>query len=325
MLSEIDRLFATRTVKTFWDGTLGEGGHSQYFLSKYPHIRHWGSDRDAEILSVARDRLHSYASRSNLVQCNYSEFHQQNEQRDVKFDFVLWDLGISSYHLESPDRGFSFRFNSDLDMRLSRNEKLTAAEIFNHMPEQRLRHILKVYGEERFAGRISSFIVRGRPWHSAMELADGIAAFMRRQRPPRRKQNHAKPDKRGIQVHPATRTFQGVRIFVNRELDHLLLGLQNLPDLMNNGGIFAVLSFHSLEDRLVKWFMRYWQNSVSVPIEIKKDILDINEADAIVDQPSLGKILTKKPILPSEQEQKENPRSRSAKLRAFQFFVDMSK
>ena len=253
--------------KHFLDATVGLGGHSELLLQT-PGIVLTAIDRDAQALSLAQQRLQGYPV--TWWQGNFSEYP------GGEFDGIIADLGVSSLHLDTPERGFSFRHAGPLDMRMDQRQTLTAATLVNHSSETELVALLSRYGETPFARRIARRMVQNRPFSDTLTLAETI-----RQAVP--------PKVRYGRIHPATQVFQALRVAVNGELESLERFLQRAPDWLKPGGRLVVISFHSLEDRLVKWALR---------------------RDARLE------VLTPKPITPSAQEQAHNPRSRSAKLRA---------
>jgi 16S rRNA (cytosine1402-N4)-methyltransferase len=253
--------------KHFLDATVGLGGHSELLLQT-PGIVLTAIDRDAQALSLAQQRLRGYPV--TWWQGNFSEYP------GGEFDGIIADLGVSSLHLDTPERGFSFRHAGPLDMRMDQRQTLTAATLVNHSSETELVALLSRYGETPFARRIARRMVQNRPFSDTLTLAETI-----RQAVP--------PKVRYGRIHPATQVFQALRVAVNGELESLERFLQRAPDWLKPGGRLVVISFHSLEDRLVKWALR---------------------RDARLE------LLTPKPITPSAQEQAHNPRSRSAKLRA---------
>jgi 16S rRNA (cytosine1402-N4)-methyltransferase len=258
----------------YLDATLGGGGHSLHLLETNPTARLIGLDQDEAALSAAADRLAAYADRVTLIHSNFDRY----DPGSLKFDGIMADLGVSSAQLDQADRGFSFRYDAPLDMRMDRSQGRTAAELVNHCDEAELATILYTYGEERLSRRIARAIVEGRPINTTGELVEAIRQVV--------------PDSyRNGRISPATRTFQGLRIAVNRELDALETFLAKAPTWLTPRGKIGVISFHSLEDRLVKHRLK--------------------ESDRL-------EVLTKKPILPGDGETRKNPRSRSAKLRIAQ-------
>ena len=258
----------------YLDATVGGGGHTRLILDAAPNVRVTAIDQDEDALKAAKIFLAQYAQRVTFVSSNFADY----KFPVAKFDGIISDLGVSSYHLDSPERGFSFRHEGDLDMRMDRRQTLTAAEIINHWDEKTLANIFFEYGEERLSRRLARRIVEQRPFQTTTQLAQTIASSVNA------KYRHGR-------IHPATRVFQALRIAVNEELKSLETFLDRAPQSLVSGGRIAVISFHSLEDRIVKHTLR---NS------------------------SLLKVLTKKPIVASEEEVKINSRSRSAKLRIAQ-------
>lgn len=268
----------------FLDGTAGEGGHSLLFLKEFPNSKVILCDRDPVMLSRAMARIDEFKSRVVPIETNFSEIDSSLLQSHGVLEApqgILLDLGISTFHLFHSGRGFSFREAEPLDMRLSPNAGLSAQDVLNTYSKDKLMHIFYTYGEERWSKKIVEVIVDRRKRNSissASELADLVSKIIPRKFwPPGR--------------HPATRIFQALRIEVNQELAHIEKGLDSLLHLLRLGGVIQVISFHSLEDRIVKNAFRDYakQNGFE--------------------------LLTKKPILPSEEETNENPASRSAKLR----------
>jgi 16S rRNA (cytosine1402-N4)-methyltransferase len=258
----------------YLDATLGGGGHSLHLLETHPTARLIGLDQDEAALAAAADRLAAYADRVTLIHSNFDRY----DPGSLRFDGIMADLGVSSAQLDQADRGFSFRYDAPLDMRMDRSQGRTAAELVNHCDEAELATILYTYGEERLSRRIARAIVEGRPINTTGELVEAIRQVV-------------PGSYRNGRISPATRTFQGLRIAVNRELDALETFLARAPTWLTPTGKIGVISFHSLEDRLVKHRLK--------------------ESDSL-------EILTKKPILPGDGETRKNPRSRSAKLRIAQ-------
>lgn len=283
LLSEVLRFLNPRPGEIFVDATVGGGGHAYALLKNLqPGGFLIGLDRDEEAIHAASLKLKPFGGNFKLFQANFSSLPSILEEEGLKgVDGLLFDLGVSSYHLENVARGFTYQADAPLDMRMDRRQELTAAEIVNTWPEEELARILKEYGEERWAARIARFIVKARekkPIRSTLELVDivkaAIPARFRRTGP-----------------HPAKRTFQALRIAVNDELGELQRTLAELERLLNPGGRIVVISFHSLEDRIVKQTFK----------ELSGKLLEI---------------LTPKPVVPSLEEIECNPRARSAKLRA---------
>lgn len=252
----------------YLDATVGAGGHSSLIVAASPNVRLTAIDRDGEALAAVQNRL---GDRVKFWQGNFADY----DPCGLKFDGIIADLGVSSPQLDISERGFSFQQDAPLDMRMDRRQDLTAAEIVNHWNEQPLADLIYQYGEERFSRRIAKRIVEMRPLHTTTELVSAIAAAVPRQY-------------RYGRIHPATRTFQALRIAVNAELDSLERFLDVAPTWLKVGGRIGIISFHSLEDRLVKHRFR------NCP---------------------LLQVITKKPITALSDEIAQNPRARSAKLR----------
>ncbi|MBE7382679.1 MAG: 16S rRNA (cytosine(1402)-N(4))-methyltransferase RsmH [Leptolyngbya sp. SIO1E4] len=255
----------------YLDATVGGGGHSAELLAMDATLKLVAVDQDALALNAAQSRLAPYSDRVTFQHSNFAEFRPEG----TFFDGILADLGVSSAQLDLPERGFSFRHEAPLDMRMDQRQDLTAAEIINHWEEAELARIFFVYGEERLSRRIARTVVAQRPFQTTTDLAQAIARCV----PARYRHGR---------IHPATRSFQALRIAVNAELDVLETFLSQAPDWLVPGGRLVVISFHSLEDRIVKRAFR------------GDDRL---------------KIITKKPLIATEEEIRANPRARSAKLR----------
>ncbi len=262
------------------DGTVGMGGHAEAILEACPDIRMLiGVDWDDDALVLARRKLEKWKNKFMLLKSNYADIPEILLSNGIeKVDGILLDIGISSYQLEHSGRGFSFNSEEPLDMRMDRFGSVMAADLVNNLPVDGLTELIRIYGEERWAKRIAIRIAEQRgkaPILTAGELARLVSRAIPRKFHPRK-------------IHPATRTFQALRIAVNRELDNLKHALDVLPNCLNPGGRLCIISFHSLEDRLVKFSFR--------------------------DDPRL-KALTKRPITAEAEEIEINPRARSAKLR----------
>lgn len=287
------------------DGTVGLGGHSATILeTSAPDGRVIGIDLDLEALAVAADRLHVFGERYSLINGNFAEMDVLLERHSVHaVDGILLDLGVSSLQLDTPHRGFSFSHTGPLDMRmnsrevLSRESKvsLTAMEVVNDSPMNVLVDIFKRYGEERFAKRIADRVVRARqqgPITTTTQFAEIV-----KQAVPRT----------ASKIHPATRVFQALRVHVNAELENLEVGLDAAVSLLKPGGCLCVITFHSLEDRIVKHRFQTWARTCICPPKTPVCICEHRRS---------VEILTKRPVLPDETEIQQNPRARSAKLRA---------
>ena len=265
---------ALKSGEHYLDVTVGGGGHSQLILAEHQDIRLTAIDRDQMAIDQATKVLAPYQDRVELWHGKFSSYNPG----EIKFAGILADLGVSSAQLDIPERGFSFRHNAPLDMRMDHRQDLTAADIINHWSEKDLADIFYKYGEERLSRRIARAIVERRPLLNTEDLASLISKIV-------------PGGYRHGRIHPATRVFQALRIVVNQELDELEKFLELSPKWLKEGGILAIISFHSLEDRIVKHSFRN------------------NEKLSV---------LTKKPIIADGQEEAQNPRSRSAKLRLAQ-------
>ena len=293
---EILRLLDPRTGEVFVDATLGLGGHSEAILTRFSEALIIGIDQDSEAVELAKKRLERFGERVEIVQANFSEI--KNVLGDRKVDGVLADLGVSSLQLDSETRGFSFRFDAPLDMRMNADENTeTAAELLETLSEFEIARIIYEYGEEKLSRRIARRIVerrlRGEPVKTTGELAELLQKSVGRGR----------KDK----IHPATRTFQALRIAVNRELEILEDFVRDAVDVLKKDGRFAVITFHSLEDRIVKQTFQKLAGKCFCPPRLPQCVCGaVKEIE----------ILTRKPLVPGERETDENPRARSAKLRA---------
>jgi 16S rRNA (cytosine1402-N4)-methyltransferase len=255
----------------YLDLTVGGGGHSRLILETAEDVKVTCVDQDEDALKAAKENLAEFGDRVKFIHSNFANY----QFIENSYDGILADLGVSSYHLDHPERGFSFRNTANLDMRMNQQQSLTAGDIINEWDEKELADIFFKYGEERLSRRIARRIIEKRPFDTTTELANAIAYSV----PP--KYRHGR-------IHPATRVFQALRIAVNDELKVLETLIEKAPNALIPGGRIAIISFHSLEDRPVKHGLR---NSDSL------------------------RVLTKKPIIATEEEIKQNPRSRSAKLR----------
>ncbi len=255
----------------YLDATVGGGGHSALILAAFPDVRLTALDQDLHALQAAQVKLAADADRIEFHHTNFAEFEPSNQM----FDGILADLGVSSAQFDWAERGFSFRQQAPLDMRMDQTQDLTAADIVNTWDETDLANLIYKYGEERLSRKIARRIVEKRPFQTTTELAETIFYS-------------TPPSYRYGRIHPATRTFQALRIVVNRELEVLETFLQTAPAWLKPNGRLVVISFHSLEDRIVKHALK--------------------ESEVL-------KVITKKPIEPTEAEIQNNSRARSAKLR----------
>lgn len=293
----------TRSVLV--DSTLGEGGHSFAFLSAFPAVNIIGVDADSEIQSVAKKRLSEFGERVRFYNGWFDDFFSNYPAEFEKPDLILFDLGISMFHYEKSGRGFSFRHEEPLDMRVSPSAQMSAYNIVNEMGESDIADLIYKYGEEKLSRKIAKAIAEARVGGritSSRELADIIY--------------DAVPDYyRHGAIHPATRTFQALRIAANGELRRLSRGLSAAFDVLKVGGKMGVITFHSLEDRIVKNFFREWGKSCVCPPNIAK---------CECGGKPCAEVLTRKPVLPTRDECEKNPPSRSAKLRVIKKMRDES-
>ena len=279
------------------DGTVGLGGHAEILLDADEATRLIGIDRDEAALARASERLGRFGDRVRLVHATYREIGDVLDRFDVpSADAVLLDIGVSSLQLDDPDRGFSFRADGPLDMRMDRSRGATAAQWLAEAEPREIEEALFRFGEERYARRIVRAIVEART-RGGLETTADLATVIRRAVP---------GSAHGQRIDPATRSFQALRIVVNEELVQLEGGLAAAFDRLSTGGILAVISFHSLEDRIVKTFFRTRAASCVCPPDLPVCVCS-KEIEA--------EILTRKPVTASEAETAENPRARSAKLR----------
>ncbi|HEV2761507.1 MAG TPA: 16S rRNA (cytosine(1402)-N(4))-methyltransferase RsmH [Pyrinomonadaceae bacterium] len=283
----------------FVDATLGLGGHSEAILEATDETRVLGIDRDPEALRLASERLSRFGGRFRAVRARHEELRRVLEEAgEREASGVLADLGVSSMQFDTPERGFSFRHPAPLDMRMdAEGDEETAAELLARLPEEEIARVLYEYGEERRSRRIARWIVerreRGEPVETTSELAELVA--------------RAAGYKRTDRIHPATRTFQALRVAVNRELEGLDGFIEQAVDVLQIGGRLAVISFHSLEDRIVKRALR--RLSGRCECDPRLPVCQCGARRAV-------EVLTRRPVEASETEVEENPRARSAKLRA---------
>lgn len=283
------------------DGTLGGGGHAYEVCRRLGEKGSIvGIDQDAAAIEAASARLKDFGEKVTIVRSNYCDMKSKLHELGIdKVDGIVLDLGVSSYQLDTAERGFSYREDAPLDMRMDTRQKMTARDIVNDYTEADLYRVIRDYGEDKFAKNIAKHIVQARamkPVETTAELSEIIRASI-----PMKFQKKS--------GHPAKRTFQAIRIELNRELDVLRDSLDGMIDLLDDGGRLCIITFHSLEDRIVKTIFRKNENPCTCPSDFPV---------CVCGKKSKGKVITRKPILPSEQEMEENPRSKSAKLRIFE-------
>jgi 16S rRNA (cytosine1402-N4)-methyltransferase len=282
------------------DGTLGGGGHSYEICLRLTTGKLIGIDQDEDAIAAAGKRLSEFSDQVTIVRSNYCNIKQVLKDLEIdKVDGILLDLGVSSYQLDTPERGFSYKENAPLDMRMDNRNSLTARDIVNDYSEHELYRIIRDYGEDKFAKNIAKHIVRMRsekPLETTDELTEAIKAAI----PMKIRMNTG---------HPAKKTFQAIRIELNHELEVLQNTLDDMIDLLKEDGRLSIITFHSLEDRIVKSSFRKNENPCVCPP---------NFPVCVCNKKSKGIHISKKPILPSEAELEFNKRSKSAKLRVFE-------
>ena len=282
------------------DGTLGGAGHAREVCKKLSAKgRFIGIDQDQDAKIAASERLAPF-KQATVIRSNYCYMVPELAARGInKVDGILLDLGVSSYQLDNEERGFTYRVDAPLDMRMDQRQMQTASDIVNGYEEKELYRIIRDYGEDKFAKNIAKHIVAARqvkPITTTGELTEIIRESI--------------PMKMQVKSgHPAKRTFQAIRIELNRELDVLRDSLDGMIDILDDGGRLCIITFHSLEDRIVKTIFRKNENPCTCPSDFPV---------CVCGKKSKGKVITRKPILPGETEMEENPRSKSAKLRIFE-------
>jgi len=304
MVTEVLAWLDPRPPGVYVDATVGAGGHAEAILERIaPGGRLIGIDRDAGALAVAAERLARFGTAVELRHANYTAIRAVVAEAGVEaVDGIVMDLGASSMQLEAPERGFSFTRPGPLDMRMDRTQDLTAADLVNELAEEELQHIIWTYGEDRWARRIARQIVRRRPLQTTDELAAVVADAIPRRAWPRG-------------IHPATRTFQALRIATNRELESLEQVIPDAVGTLRGGGKICVITFHSLEDRIVKHtYLRLSRGCICPP----------GSPTCTCDGRRSLSVLTRKPVMASPDEVIKNPRARSAKLRVAERIVEES-
>lgn len=304
MLEETIESLCIRPDGIYVDGTLGGGGHSFAVASKLDDGgRLIGIDQDGDAIEAATRRLEPYRDRVTIVRSNYAQMKNVLEELSIpKVNGILLDLGVSSYQLDNGERGFTYREDVPLDMRMDLRQSRTARDIVNDYTEMELFHMIRDYGEDKFAKNIAKHIVAARqeqPIETTGQLCDIIRAAI--------------PKKvRATGGHPAKKTFQAIRIELNHELEVLRDHLEEMIDLLDDGGRLCVITFHSLEDRIVKNIFRTCEKPCICPAEFPI---------CTCGRVSKGRVITRKPIVPGAKELEENSRSKSAKLRVFERVV----
>lgn len=298
LLDETIRTLDPQPNGVFIDATLGLGGHAEAILEKASNSHVVGIDQDLEAIAIAKERLTRFGKRVQIVHANFSEIKRVAADAGITADGIIADLGVSSLQFDSESRGFSFRFDAPLDMRMDAESGVeTAADLLEILSEEEIANLIYGYGEERFSRRIARRIVEkreaGEPVRTTKQLADLVEKVVKR----------SQRDK----IHPATRTFQALRIAVNHELEILERFIADSIDLLKKEGRLAVITFHSLEDRIVKQTLQRLAGKCFCPPRMPKCVCG---AARIVE------VLTKKPVTAGDDEVNRNPRARSAKLRA---------
>lgn len=284
------------------DGTLGGAGHSYEIAKRLSDKgRLIGIDQDADAIAAATERLAEYKDRVTIIRSNYAAMKSELQKIGItQVDGILLDLGVSSFQLDTPERGFTYREeDAPLDMRMDQRQSKTARDIVNGYSEQELYRIIRDFGEDRFAKNIAKHIVKERQ-KKEIETTGELTEIIRASIPMKAQATGG---------HPAKRTFQAIRIELNRELEVLQDNLDEMIDLLADDGRFCIITFHSLEDRIVKTSFRKNENPCTCPKEFPV---------CVCGNVSKGKVITRKPILPSEEELEENKRAKSAKLRVFE-------
>ena len=283
------------------DGTLGGGGHAYEVASRLGEKGSIiGIDQDAAAIKAAGDRLKDFGEKVTIVRSNYCEMKSRLQELGIdKVDGIVLDLGVSSYQLDTAERGFSYREDAPLDMRMDQRQEMTARDIVNDYSERELFRVIRDYGEDKFAKNIAKHIVAARE-KQPIETTGQLTEIIRQSIPMKFQKKSG---------HPAKRTFQAIRIELNRELDVLRETLDDMIELLNPGGRLCIITFHSLEDRIVKSAFRKNEDPCTCPKDFPV---------CVCGNVSKGSIVTRKPILPSEEELEYNSRSKSAKLRIFE-------
>ena len=283
------------------DGTLGGGGHAFEVASRLgENGRLIGIDQDADAIKAATERLTPYKDKVTIVRSNYRNIKEVLEGLGIqKVDGIYLDLGVSSYQLDTAERGFTYREDAPLDMRMDQRNEKTAADIVNDYTEMELFRVIRDYGEDKFAKNIAKHIVRARE-NGRIETTDQLVEIIKAAIPAKMRQEGG---------HPAKRTFQAIRIELNKELEVLTESIDTMIDLLNPDGRLSIITFHSLEDRIVKLRFRDNENPCVCPPNLPV---------CVCGKKSKGKVITRKPIIPADVEIEENKRSKSSKLRVFE-------
>lgn len=301
LLNEVIENLNIKPDGIYLDGTLGGAGHSSCIVEKLSEKGHlYGIDQDADAINAASKRLEPFSNRVTIIRDNYENAVKRLKELGVKgVDGILLDLGVSSYQLDEADRGFSYKEDRPLDMRMDQRQSLTARDIVNEWSEMELYHIIRDYGEDKFAKNIAKHICIERA-KKEIETTGELDRIVHESIPAKLRTKGGNPSKR---------TFQAIRIACNRELDVLQDSLDEMIDFLNPGGRICIITFHSLEDRITKVNFKRNENPCTCPPEFPV---------CVCGKKSKGKVITRKPILPSQEELDNNKRSASAKLRVFE-------
>lgn len=301
LLSETIEQLQIKPDGIYVDGTLGGAGHAYEVCRRLSEKgRFIGIDQDAAAIEAAKERLRPFGDKVFIVRSNYCRMKEELELLGIsRVDGILLDLGVSSYQLDTPERGFTYREDAPLDMRMDQRQERTARDIVNTYSEQELYRVIRDYGEDKFAKNIARHMVKARE-ESPIETTGQLVEII----------SHAIPARvRMTGGHPAKRTFQALRIELNEELNVLRDSLDTMIDLLNPGGRLCIITFHSLEDRIVKTSFKTNENPCTCPSTFPV---------CMCGKKPKGRVATKKPLIPDEREMTENPRSKSAKLRVFE-------
>lgn len=301
LLDEVIEGLAIKPDGIYVDGTLGGAGHGSQVCKRLgKHGRLIGIDQDADAIAASTERLSPYGDKVQIVRSNYADMVNVLRELGIsKVNGITLDLGVSSFQLDTAERGFSYREDAPLDMRMDDRQEITAATVVNEYTESELFHVIRKYGEDKFAKNIAKNIVAERQKEPVLTTGR-LAEIVSRSIPMKMKKQGG---------HPAKRTFQAIRIEVNQELNVLEQNISDMIDLLAPGGRFCIITFHSLEDRIVKNAFREAENPCICPPDFPV---------CVCGKESKGKVITRKPKLPSDEEMEINPRSKSAKLRIFE-------
>lgn len=304
LLEEVIENLKIKSDGVYVDGTLGGGGHAYEVCKRLsPEGRFIGIDQDEAAIAAAGKRLEEFGEQVTIIRSNYVNMKKELQKINInKVDGILLDLGVSSYQIDAADRGFTYKTDAPLDMRMDQRQELTAADIVNHYDELELYRIIRDYGEDKFAKNIAKHIAKARV-NKEIETTGELTEIIK----------NAIPMKvRALGGHPAKKTFQAIRIELNKELEVLRNSLDEMIDMLNEDGRVCVITFHSLEDRIVKRIFKNSENPCTCPSDFPI---------CVCGKKSKGKVITRKPIVPGDEEIEENKRSKSSKLRVFEKHV----